>query len=97
VDRFQIHFFSSFSLVVLLFFLVDYLRKKPRLAPWLPDDSKEILLLAGMTLFAGSTLREAYDVSIGQPLVKALTDYASWLIGSGCSIWGVYRLLKRGL
>jgi hypothetical protein len=39
-------------------------------------------------------LREALDVAAGQPVLKAVTDYISWFLGSGVASWMVYRLRK---
>lgn len=39
--------------------------------------------------------REAYDVSRGQPLLKAFTDYASWTGGMILALWLLYRYRKE--
>jgi hypothetical protein len=36
-------------------------------------------------------MREAWDVANGQPLVKVVTDYMSWLLGTGFGAWGLHR------
>jgi hypothetical protein len=59
---------------------------------WIPQLFQSQVLIAGLFVFAFSTMREAYDVSQGQPLIKAFTDYASWMIGVSLSIWGLYRI-----
>jgi hypothetical protein len=92
LDRFFIHFFASTSLVLLAATGVRVAAKKlPRFAPpyWMHQ-----LVIAALLVFAFSTLREAVDVAHGQPLVKAFTDYASWLLGSGVSVWAIYRFVK---
>lgn len=93
LDRFAVHFFASMSLVLLAFFAVRHFTPKAR--GWLPDEWKEQLALAGLLVFAFSTLREAWDVAHGQTLLKAFTDYASWLLGCGGSVWGLYRFGKE--
>jgi hypothetical protein len=74
-------------------FAIMYLRRKVTDSqPWIPSNFNSQLLIAALAVFAFSTLREAYDVSVGQPLVKAFTDYASWIIGTGVGAWGLYRI-----
>lgn len=90
IDRGTIHFFSSMSLVMLAFFAFRTAARRSHSA-WLPAAWRQHLLFAAVAVFAVSTLREAYDVANGQPLVKAFTDYGSWLLGCGASAWGLYR------
>lgn len=90
LDRFIVHFFSASSLVMLTFFALRTLDRRIR-SEWLPDDWKPLLGLAAVTVFAVASLREAWDVAQGQALGKALTDYASWLLGCGVSTWGLAR------
>ena len=92
LERFFIHVFASASLVLGSTWLIRVVAKKlPRFVPahWMHQ-----LVLAALLVFAFSTLREAYDVAQGQPLVKAFTDYASWLLGCGGSVWLIYRFVK---
>ena len=90
VERIIIHFTSATSLVLMLAVLLRYLgRRFP--SPWLPVSMNQTLVYAALGVFAISTLREAWDVAGGQPLVKAATDYASWLLGTGFAAWGLYR------
>lgn len=90
IDRFVIHFTAATSLVLGLavIFRTAYVRTKSR---WLPKSMHTTLVYAALTLFAASTLREAVDVARGQLLVKAFTDYASWLLCAGFGSWGLYR------
>ena len=88
IDRATIHFTSATSLVLSIAIGIRFASKKTK---WLPRSLPQVLLLSAMTVFAISTLREAYDVAHGQSLVKAFTDYASWLAGTGCAAWGLYR------
>ena len=90
LERAVIHFFSACSLVMLTFFALRTARRKWKTS-WLPDSFRERLLLAAICVFALSTMREAWDVANGQALIKAFTDYASWLTGCGVATWGLYR------
>lgn len=90
LDRFVIHFTAATSLVLALANLYRYLRRRYR-NQWLPGTMPHTLAWAALTVFAISTLREAYDVRQGQSLVKAITDYISWLLGTGFGAWGIYR------
>jgi hypothetical protein len=90
-DRGIIHFFSSAGVVLCVMHAISYLsRRFP--SRFLPAEFMPRLVLAALTVFAVSTMREAYDVHNGQPLVKAFTDYLSWLSGCAMSVWGIYRL-----
>lgn len=95
LERATIHFFSSMSLVMLAFFGLRTAARKSRSA-WIPAAWRQQLLIAAIAIFAASTLREAYDVANGQPLVKAFTDNLSWLAGCGCAAWGLYRFKLSG-
>lgn len=92
LDRGIIHFFASCGVVMGVFMVLLMLRRRHLTKDWLPDSLKSTLVLAALTVFAFSTLREAVDVHNGQPLVKAFTDYASWLLGVVVASWGVYRI-----
>ena len=95
LGRFIIHFFSSFSLVVIGFFALKFLAKKvPEAQKFLSPTFEHLVVLAALLVFTFSTLREAYDVSKGQALTKAFFDYASWLLGTGCSAFGLYRIIN---
>lgn len=87
LNRGAIHFFASMSLVTATYFFVLFLLRRYK-----QYEQLMALVLAAALVFAGSTLREAYDVYQGQPLVKAFTDYLSWLLGCGVSVWAIYRL-----
>lgn len=90
MERASIHFASATSLVMITAVWVRFLQRKTH-SKWLPKSMYQTLIYAGLTVFAISTMREAYDVAHGQPLVKAFTDYASWLVGTGFGAWGLYR------
>ena len=95
LDRGTIHFFSSMSLVMLAFFAFRVAARKSKSA-WLPAAWRQQLVIAAVAIFAVSTLREAYDVANGQTVIKAFTDYLSWLAGCGVSAWGLYRFKTSG-
>lgn len=92
VERFIIHLFSAMGLVVGTFFAFQSIHRRLK-SSWLPSNIGGRLLLSGLLVFGITAMREAYDVANGQPLVKAFTDYASWLIGLGLGIWATYRLI----
>ena len=95
-ERFIVHLFSAASLVLLAFLLLRSLRRRWFLADeWLPESWRSTLVLAALLIFAGSALREAYDVSVGGALAKSISDYVSWVLGCGCAAWGLHRLVKE--
>lgn len=93
LERFVIHFTSATSLVLVMFMLLRSLARHGY-TNWLPT-WRASLIVAALFVFAVSTTREAYDVANGQPLVKAFTDYASWLLGCGVAAWGLTRFGKE--
>jgi hypothetical protein len=90
LERAIIHFACSASLVLGAYFLIGVLDAHFP-SPWLPDALEFRLFLAGMAIFASSTLREPWDVTHGQSLVKAWTDIASWFLGCAVSVWLLCR------
>lgn len=96
IERGVIHFFSSFSIVVMVFFALRYgYLKLPKVRRFFEYQISynHFIVASALLVFAFSTLREAYDVAHGQHLVKAFTDYTSWFLGTGCSAFGIYRLM----
>lgn len=85
--RFVFHVAASTSLVLAVFFFTDWVHRR-----W---EQGMPLILAGALVFAGSTLREAWDVARGQSLTKAVLDYTSWLLGTAGSVLALARF--RGL
>ncbi len=86
LERGFLHIFMACSFYLIAFFALHCAMKR-----W-PKRTLQIvpaLLAAG---FIG--WREAYDVAHGQPLVKAFTDYSSWLIGMALAVWGLQRYRK---
>ncbi len=92
LDRFAIHFVSATALVLCAATALRVAAK--RWSQWLPADWRHRLVIAGLTVFAISTMREAWDVAHGQLLIKAFVDYASWVCGCGFGVWGLYRFKK---
>ncbi len=92
LERSIIHLFSAMGLVVGTFFGIQSLHRRYAKG-WLPANVGGRLLLAGFIVFGLTATREAWDVSQGQPVVKALTDYLSWAIGLSLGIWATYRLI----
>ena len=90
LDRAVIHFFSSCGICLCAFIVLHWVQRKKQLS-WLPATVQAQLVLVAVAVFAGSTLREAYDVNAGQSLGKAVADYLSWAAGVTCSIWGLWR------
>jgi hypothetical protein len=95
IDRFIIHFFASTGVVLALTYALGCLARRTRW-PWLPRFARSQVMVAALVVYAASTLREAYDVSQGQTLTKAIFDYVSWAGGCGCSAWGLWRLTGGG-
>jgi hypothetical protein len=91
LGRAALHFVSSSGILLMAFFALHFVQRKKRW-PWLPALVQPQLLFAAVCVFAGSALREAYDVAQGQSLAKAVCDYASWILGCGVSVWGLWRM-----
>lgn len=91
VDRFLLHFGWTVWLISGLWFLLRMIKRKKDVS-WLPDLWKHQLLLCGILVALGPLTREAWDVYNGQSLIKAFTDYISWIFGSAVSLWGIYRI-----
>lgn len=91
LDRFIIHFFASAGVMLCALFALRWVRRR-FIKTWLPSEPTTQLLFCAIAIFAGSALREAYDVHAGQTLTKAIFDYISWAAGCGVSAWGLYRL-----
>lgn len=89
-ERFLIHFFSSAGLVLAAFHLLGWLQRRSR---FVPEGWRARLALAGLAVFAVSTLREAYDVHAGQSLLKAVADYLSWLSGTALSVLAISKII----
>ena len=88
-----IHFFSSAGIVLVGLIVLRFVQRK-KAWPWLPANFQAQLVFVAVCVFAGSALREAFDVAAGQGIGKAVSDYASWALGTGCSAWGLWRLFQ---
>jgi hypothetical protein len=91
LDRFTIHFFSAYGLVSGIWFLLNWLRKKPQCRAWLPHGFLPLFLLSALVVCIAAFIREPYDIHSGQWWGKSYFDYASWILGSGTAVWGQYR------
>ena len=90
LDRMTIHFFASSGVVLLSFFVLHFVQRKKQWE-WLPSMTQPQLILVAVSVFAASALREAWDVSAGQSVGKAIADYCSWAAGVTCAVWGLWR------
>lgn len=94
LERGVIHFFASGSLVLATFLLYSYWSKRnTKASEWLPN-GKSLLAFSALSVFAIASLREPIDVALGQTVTKAITDFTSWILGTGVSAWGLYRFKK---
>jgi hypothetical protein len=90
IERFVIHFFSATGLVLSVATFLRYAKRK-KSYNWLPEGARATVIWAALVVFAASTMREAYDVSVGGWVVKSYFDYASWALGCGIGAWGIIR------
>lgn len=97
LERFLIHFFSSAGvLLCAVFAYATIVRRLPKAATWLPSETfKKRMVFLSVVILLVAFAREAWDVHKGQVIAKAFTDYASWALGLGCSIWAIVRV--RGM
>ncbi len=87
IERFLIHVTAATSLVLAVELLLAWIaRQRDEAEAWYRR------ALPGLLVAAVAFTREAYDVSRGQPLLKAFTDYASWIIGVSASVYAIYRI-----
>ncbi len=95
LDRFVLHLFASPGVLLASSFALAMLCRKKTTWTWLPQTRNQQIVLAAVCVFAGSALREAWDVAHGQSLVKAFFDYASWFSGCSLGVWALFRLQKQ--
>lgn len=89
VDRFLIHFFMSAGFLMIAvygFYWLTRIRWLPALHGWWA------YIVPAMVSFILISFREVFDVANGQLVVKAVTDWASWILGMGVSIFGLFRM-----
>ena len=92
LDRFTIHFFSAYGIVSGLWFFLNWLRKKPQVRAWIPQGYLPLFILSALLVCIFAFVREPWDIHAGQWWGKSYFDFASWILGSGISVWGSYRL-----
>lgn len=94
VDRFVLHFFMSAGVLLLALAVFWYLERKVR---WWPSPHGYwFYIVPALLSFMFISFREVFDVAYsGQLVVKAVTDWISWITGLGVSIWALIRLTKR--
>ena len=90
IDRGLIHFTASTTLVLMLAVLLRIWYRRTR-STCLPRTMHQTQLTASLLLFAFSTLREPYDVYMGQSLIKAICDFISWALGILFADWALHR------
>ena len=96
LERSIIHIFASGGAVLAVLFALRYfLRRRP--TSWLPQQIPQQIVFAAVCVFAGSALREAWDVAHGQSLLKAATDHFSWAIGLTGTALGLIRVWRNKL
>jgi hypothetical protein len=96
LERAGLHFICSFALVMASFFALKFWATHNRKVwKWFSTPELVFLMVAALSVWSLSTLREPYDVANKQPLVKAFTDFGSWFIGCATAAWGLYRFRGR--
>ncbi len=94
IIRFFLHFISS-AFFVLATYL--YAQWEWRRLGWYIRGRRAAMVFAVICSLPTAfipPLREAFDVAAGQPVLKAVTDYISWFLGSSMASWMIYRLRK---
>ena len=93
LERSVIHFFSSAGVYLIALWGFWMLERKCR---WWPElRGWWELILPAVASFLFISFREAFDVSAGDPVVKSVFDWISWVCGLGVSVWAMYRLTPR--
>ena len=93
IERFAIHFFSSAGVLMCALFALRFGQRRLK-SKFLPDSFPVQMLICAIAVFAVAAIREAFDVHAGQSIGKAVSDFISWGLGCGCSIWGLTRLRR---
>jgi hypothetical protein len=95
-DRFLIHLASGTSLVMCALFGIAYLRRRvANSQPWIPPQFNYQLLICALLISAIAFVREPFDVYNGQPRIKAVTDFISWVLATSLGAWGLYSVRTR--
>lgn len=94
INRFLTHFTSAYGLTCGVWWGLVLLRKYA--SKWLPDSWLALLITAASIVCLTVFMREPYDVAVVKDWWgKSYFDFASWLLGSGISVWGQYRFYYR--
>ena len=98
--RGQLHYFYAIGLVIFVFFglrsLLRRIRRSEKYSKymeWLPTSHGSTLLYADFLIIIVAMSREPLDVSHGQWVFKAYTDYLSWMLGLVTGNLLAYRLI----
>lgn len=90
LDRAFIHFYMAAGFLLMTLVAWEYATRKfrwwPRLNGW------GAYAIPAFVIFTLISFREVFDVHNGQPLVKAITDWISWISGMAAAIWGLHRI-----
>ena len=93
LERAAIHFFSSAGVYLLA--LWGFWELERRAAWWPQLKGWWELILPALVSFLFISLREVFDVAAGGSPLKSVSDWLSWILGLGLSVWGLYRLFPR--
>ena len=97
LDRFVIHFASSFFIMLIFFFLLKYwATHNHKVYNWVSPEIPRILLTCALFVATIFPIREAWDIyAQNNSITKAYTDILSWWAGAAVSAWGLYRFRSR--
>ena len=96
LERGLIHFFSSASLVIIVYFLLKYwVRKNAKVGIWISSRKTHLLFNSALIVSYLATFREPIDMSNQGTAIKSICDMISWLLGSATSVFGLYRYDKE--
>jgi hypothetical protein len=94
--RFGLHFLAAGFISACTYAVCSWLWRK---LDWpLRRQAQQVVFLIFTCLPVAliPSLREAFDVAAGQPILKAATDYVSWFAGTGFMAWLLYRIRRGG-
>jgi hypothetical protein len=86
LERAILHIFSAASVYLLAFFALAWAMRR--------NAERTMQILPGLVGALAIALREPFDVANGQPVLKVITDYLSWLVGMTLAIWALTRYRK---
>jgi len=94
LERFGLHFVSSAFVMLILYFVYQYINRKTKW-DWVGATIKQELFVIGLIIAALFPLREPYDLYFGNNgIIKCYTDTLSWWCGAFVAGWGLYRFKK---